>query len=548
MFPQRQYSSTDSRLPARARLVLGAVIAIAIAVRMIALGRLPGMNGDEAWYGVNVAEYLAGRPYFDRTLVGNRLNPFHSGPLLLASLVAPPSFALLRMPAALWGVLSVLLAYPLLRRPLGARCALMVTAVLAVSTAAVGQSRLGWDPSGTVFFSLLAVGLALQGRVLLAAAAGVAAVVVHPTNVFLAPMAASAWAPHGWSRLRQTSRRTQRLVAGAAAIGLVIGPVAAFVPARALAHRGLLPSIEMVLDRALSPAHWIGSAWGLVQLAAGVRTAESIAGPVSSPAGAVATVFIVLAITAAVALPVVRRDDRLPWAWWLAGGVVTSAAAFHIIAGERGLNPGLERYAMSFVAPLSILVALGLDTLWRRSLWLGAGAAAGTLASLAAVLTVCYFVPLSRGRAGHESYRTSTVEPKEAAYRFIAADSAGAGVVAVFAENWWIYWPVRYLAVTDAPRLFVEQLEPETLPLRPAGSPPVVYPHRPDKVYAVVFAGSAYTARLAALGSVAYTVTDPAGQPMLHVFSIPPDRADAVVSPAPWTAAPSARLLTSPSR
>jgi len=52
-------------------------IAIAMALRTVALGRWPGINGDEAWYGVNVQELLHGGAVFWRTGVGNPLNPLH---------------------------------------------------------------------------------------------------------------------------------------------------------------------------------------------------------------------------------------------------------------------------------------------------------------------------------------------------------------------------------------------------------------------------------------------------------------------------------------
>ena len=119
-------------------------------------------------------------------------------------------------------------------------------------------------------------------------------------------------------------------------------------------------------------------------------------------------------------------------------------------------------------------------------------------------------------------------------------DSAGASLVAIFAENWWLYWPIRYLSMRDASRVFVERLEPESLPLRPAGTAPPVYPRRPDKVYAVVFARGSNAVRMASLGTAIFTATDPAGLPIVQVFLIPPDRAERLVDPAPWTAAPPA--------
>ena len=52
------------------------------------LGNLPGINGDEGWYGVQVNSMLAGRPFAMRTPTGLPLNPFFAGvqvPLLFSS-------------------------------------------------------------------------------------------------------------------------------------------------------------------------------------------------------------------------------------------------------------------------------------------------------------------------------------------------------------------------------------------------------------------------------------------------------------------------------
>src|SRR4029079_18814303 len=114
-------------------------------------------------------------------------------------------------------------------------------AILALSPTAVSQSRFGWDPSGCIFFTLLIMVAVLRDRVILAGLAGIAALVVHPTNVFVAPMAAVAWTPHALARHGETLRlrRGARLaLAGVAAVALVT----VYPFARALAHRGVLSS------------------------------------------------------------------------------------------------------------------------------------------------------------------------------------------------------------------------------------------------------------------------------------------------------------------
>src|SRR5690606_14216148 len=186
------------RMPASRRTfgLLAFALIVAVAARTVAIDRLPGINGDEAWYGVNVNELLAGGTPFRQTPSGNVVNPVHSFPLLLISAIAEPSFVLLRAPEVLWGVLTVLLAYPLLAAPLGRQTALVATLLLAVSPTAVGYARIGWDPSGTPLLSLLAIACALGNRPVLAGVSAAVAYVTHPTSIFFFPVVLGAWGPH----------------------------------------------------------------------------------------------------------------------------------------------------------------------------------------------------------------------------------------------------------------------------------------------------------------------------------------------------------------
>jgi hypothetical protein len=133
-----------------------------------------------------------------------------------------------------------------------------------------------------------------------------------------------------------------------------------------------------------------------------------------------------------------------------------------------------------------------------------------------------YFHPLiSRGGDAHPTFRTRRPEPKAAAYDFIRRESANDPVVRVFAEDWWLYWPVRYLALPDAGRVFVEIIG-RTPPLHPAGVNPPAYPSAPTRIYAVVFAGGPAQQAIGTSGRVVFTAADPIGRPILHVVSFAP--------------------------
>jgi hypothetical protein len=76
------------------------VVVTGVAFRIIALGRIPGINGDETYYPVVAMNVRDGRPQPLVTGSGLPLNPLYVGPLYLLHLSHPtPSFALVRLPA-----------------------------------------------------------------------------------------------------------------------------------------------------------------------------------------------------------------------------------------------------------------------------------------------------------------------------------------------------------------------------------------------------------------------------------------------------------------
>ncbi len=516
------------------------------AVRLVALDRLPGINGDEAWYAVNVQELLAGRAYFSSTPSGNFVNPFHSGLLLAALLVAEPSFLVLRLPAAIWNLLLIALAYPLLARPLGKQAALIATALLCVSPPLVAQARIGWDPSSPPFFSLLAMAAALRDRPFLAAVAGLAGIAAHPSTVFLAPIAGIVWLHHGARRYATLTPQWRVIVRLLLAVGSVVGLVGCFFVARRMARSGLLSSSETIVARVLSPASWMETGVGFLRLFSGVTSALDFSGPVDPRLTLAADVVVV----AAFAVPIVvcwnaLRTARPAWSAWLLGGLGFGLAIYHVVAGPLSLRPGFERYATCLVVPLVILCGVALDALIRRSQRWGLAMTGLLWSMLLTVLVSGYFVPLA-ARGGdaphHDTYRTGSEEPKLAAFRFIEQDSRGLNDVAVFAEDWWLYWPIRYLASTERDRLKVEPLGSQGIPLYPPGAIRPSYDGPPSRVYAMVFAGNPGAQAMRAAAAPVFTAADPIGRPILFVFQIPPDRVDALVGPAPWRSRSRPRL------
>ena len=511
-------------MKARHTILLIALLA-GIALRVFALDRLPGINADEAWYGVNVEAFLDGETPFLRTGVGNPLNPLHSLPLLALSFVLAPSLALLRVPSVIWGVAAMLFAFPLLARPLGQRAAMLAALLLSILPAAVAYSRLGWDPSDTPAVALLAVGYALGNRPLPAAIALLVAMAVHPTNVFLAPIVALSWAPFALAHYRSASRRRRRIVQVIAVVLLALPLVLAFILRNSIGPETSLPSIAVVIARLTSPGAWLDLMLGVLRLFSGVTMARYIGGPVADTPAVLADIVTLMAFAVPIVLGWKAFAGNSGKGPWLLAGIAASLLAFHLVAGPEGLQPGRERYGMFLLSPLVILCAIGLAALAEPAPRASFALTVLVFSTSLAVLIGGYFAPLiRRGGDTHPAFRTGHAEPKAAAYQFIK-NASGADNVEVIAEDWWLYWPLKYLASRDQ-HVFVSIMPDAAVPggLRPAGAPVPAPPLNPRKRFAVVFEGGSAWSRRRSEDTRVFSALDPIGRPILHVLELADER------------------------
>ncbi len=179
-----------------------ALIGVALVLRGWQLGNIPGLNGDEAWLGIQAAHLAAGEPIGWRTPTGNPVNPFLLLPLAALHLIFASSVVVLRSVALASGVAALGANFWLCRRVFDRRAALVSTAVLAVLPIAIAYSRFAWDTSQTVLATVLVLYLGLstverevERKKLLPAPeippdwlpallAFGAAIWIHPTNVF----------------------------------------------------------------------------------------------------------------------------------------------------------------------------------------------------------------------------------------------------------------------------------------------------------------------------------------------------------------------------
>ena len=485
-----------------------AVLVVALALRWWALDRLPGLNADETWLSVQTLELLLGREAEAATPTNNPVNPFHAVPLaLVESVRGSPGVLNLRLPAALVGALLVLLVYPLMRAPLGRARALAVSLLAWSLPQHIAYARFGWDASQTPLAALLCLAAALHGRTGWMVVALLAALWIHPTNVFLVPVLAGMVTGSVLSGRRQLARRDVLwLASGVAAVG-------AFLLLRGAGPSYPAPGLAGLID----PGLLLSQIQGVARLLSGATVIQYIVGPLS-PSALLAFdgVFGVVALgLGAIGVPrLLRARDGM--ALGLVAGVVATWLVLTVTAGSLPFAPGFERYAMFLTVPCCLIFACllvppasGEEPPVTGTL--AGGIAVACLAWLA-VFTLHYHVPLdARSSRSYALFSTGPVEPKAAAFDAIVSQ-APEGPVRILADGYWTYWPMRYFAIRD-PRITVEELRRGEL------EKGVTLDH---PVFAVGFDDGWLTRQLARRPDALPrdTFTSRAGEPILHLWRL----------------------------
>ena len=431
-------------------LALVLLFAIAFWFRVAHLQKVPGINGDEAWYGVQAANLLAGRPLAWWTPTGLPLNPFFTSIEVLLLAIFKPAFWILRAPAVISGVLTVVLTYVLGARALDRIAALIATILMATLPIAIGYSRFGWDPSQTPLFSLLALSFALRGHALGTALSFLLCLVVHASNVFLLPALAlpfltttvrrcPGWPARGWGWLLGTA---------AAAVAII------------LAFTHLFPHVIRIDPARLLDAPALAIFLGHYgRLISGITLYEYVVGPVSPPLARCHdwAFWILLLILLDVGL------RRLAWqGQWervaLVVGLGASALGLYVIAGPEVIRPHIERYGMFLVTPTVLVLACLVRSLMPESTtacfsasgrrWLAGVTAVGW--TLLLVFHQNYFEPIRRtGGQSHRTFRTAGTEPKQRAFAGIVHElerTGGGREGRIVTEDWWLHHPLKFLA------------------------------------------------------------------------------------------------------
>lgn len=144
-----------------------AMCGLAMFFRFWRLNSIPGLNGDEAWYGMRAFEILSGSELLRDSSIwftptGNPINPFYMVPSVVLVSMTEPSITALRLPALISGIAALALSFTMCRRVLDPAVATLSTLILTILPVNIPYCRFGWDTSQTLLASVPVVFFAIS--------------------------------------------------------------------------------------------------------------------------------------------------------------------------------------------------------------------------------------------------------------------------------------------------------------------------------------------------------------------------------------------------
>lgn len=423
--------------------ILFFLISLSVFFRIWHLENLPGINGDEARYGVQVMGMLSGQEYTLFHGFGRPINPFYSGILLVLHLFFSPRFVLLRIPALISGLLFLLVAFFLLKKifkPFTASLCLVLFATLPVN---IAYSRFGWEPAQIPLFILITLYFGWKKSWRVCFFFFLCSVFVHPTCLFLFPvLLGMAFFPE------VVEKRKISPVKILLPSGVVICLGAVFVYFMPVVQSTF--KVSLFARRLLDLHQWMGYLVYLGRLFSGETLYEYM---VERPPFAIGVqdfcfwALMSFAFFRGVKSLYHQKDwSRLGFIL----GIFPSGFFLYIAGGVgQSVAPGAERYSLFLVVPVVMAFCFCLETQINsqkdRRVW------AVFICSLAFFFLISfyvrYFQPLeTTGSLTERAFYTGSIEPKEKAFQTILQQRKGEESLVILTEDFWLYTPLKYLS------------------------------------------------------------------------------------------------------
>ncbi len=439
---------------------LSALLAAAFWLRTSSLGAIPEVHADEAWHGVQCGRILRGEAFETRVYSGNPVSPFYSGMVLPFLVAFGPQPWVVRVPAAICGLLAVVLMYYLMKPVLDQTTATVAAMLLAVLPSAIVLSRVGFDCSQQPLASVVVLYFAFRGQKLGLVTAMAASLVVHPTSLFLLPMVVPIYLARS---LPGSCRKSQACVLMGT---LAMAGLAALVVAVPASHRPYAVAHAAMFYK---PPDWGRFVAGFARFLLAISLPPHEPHLIhkwlvpTTPAAESQQVFLLglpvflIFITGSISLVRGRRWDRVA----LVLGWLVSAALLHM-AGGATVMESTFRYAAVLVAPFALAVAVLVEPLLNaipaRRRWLGVAA----LVVVGWILLGCarknWFAP--RLYHSDEKLLTFAADVEDSHRRALV--EACKSTRTLIAQDYWSYYPLVYYSL-DHPGVEVVRLDPDAI-------------------------------------------------------------------------------------
>jgi hypothetical protein len=519
---------TTKGSPLKLNFLLVFFFILAIALRTLFLGNIPGINGDEALLGIRASGPF---DFLQRTNSGNFQNIFYLLPLTFIQQFFPPSVWVLRSVSVLSGLGVIIGGYFLFRSSLSKRTALFFVVLGSAIPILVAYSRFGWEPSQSGLISLFVLYFSLQKKWAGAVIAQLIALIVHPSNALLFFIPLNLFILEVQAGLNCPAQKARVWILIPLGFVIVLGTIVFLNSERLVDMAGWLSEHNLnqiavaldevkpqsIIDRMRAPGGWLDLFILYGDLISGVTIYRYIVGPVSQTGVIFHHLLFWLCI-----LPIVvhgclmknKSNDYRLTAVFL--GTLSGMVMLYMFWGLMPLSPSTERYSQFLVVPTLLLFAAGLDSInIKFSLPLSALVCVFWCVSLVSN----YFMPfLLTGGRSERAFRTAEVEPKIQATRIILSDMDGTNRGLILAENWWTAKPIEYLLIGH------EGID--VVQFNDVNNTIDVLSALKNNVYVVSFARSGFDKAIEASPIVGnlkrWTIHDYGGKPLIHVWHISP--------------------------
>ncbi len=337
-------------------LALSVLLILACLARVLWLGNIPGINGDEAWFGVQM---IGTRPVTWFTPTGLFLNPFFIIPLWIFQRFSPPAFWVLRMPAVLSGLLLLALGYFLLKKQIGVLPALIFVALAAGLPDLIVYARFGWDPSETGLAMLIVFYFALSRKWGLCLVAVVLSLIIQPTNIFALAILIIFFGAEPFKH--SIGSRQGRRILGALGLFFVVLVLFLVLESKRIGIAGL------ATDQLFSLPGWLGLFASYGDLISGVMLYRYISTPIQGLTLVLHDLFIWVILLSTIILGCwysIKRRDFVIVA--LVGGLLVSLVGVHITMADANLLP-YNRYLQFLIVPTLLLVTLSIKRSFSKA-------------------------------------------------------------------------------------------------------------------------------------------------------------------------------------